>query len=179
MGLRQNTFCAAAAVAALAGFATAQQAQDSGVMIGDELPMMTACYRSAVDGAVGEDGLEPCNRSLSGEPLSDRKRAIVHANRGVVQFNSGDYAAAIEDFTAALDLGINVRARILVNRGLCYEALRYDALARADYQAALAFNPDNAAAKRRLEELEKPAFERVGVPRRITADAGFADIEGS
>lgn len=169
----------AAVIAAMAGAALARQDDDSGVKIGPAFPLMDACYRMAVDGIAGAEGLEPCNGSLANEPLTDRRRAVVHANRGVVQFNSGDYGAAAEDFTAALDLGINVRARILVNRGLSFEALRYDSLARADYEAALGFNPDNAVALRRLEELKKPTFERLGVPRRITADAGFAGPDGS
>lgn len=179
MALTGRLAAGAAVMAIATGLALAQQDEDSGVIIGPAFPLMEACYRMAVDGAVGAEGLEPCNRSLANEPLTDRLRSIVYANRGVVQFNSGDYGAAAEDFTAALDLGINVRARILVNRGLCFEALRYDSLARADYEAALDFNPDNEIALRRLEELKKPTFERSGVPRRITADAGFAESDGS
>ncbi len=179
MALTGRLAAGAAVMTVTAGLALAQQGEDSGVKIGPAFPLMDACYRMAVDGATGAEGLEPCDRSLANEPLTDRRRAIVHANRGVVQFNSGDYGAAAEDFTAALDLGINVRARILVNRGLCFEALRYDSLARADYEAALDFNPDNEIALRRLEELKKPTFERSGVPRRITADAGLAESDGS
>ena len=179
MALIERLVTSATAIAVMAGAALAQQDEAGGVKIGPAFPLMDACYRMAIDGATGAEGLEPCDRSLANEPLTDRRRAVVHANRGVVQFNSGDYGAAAEDFTAALDLGINVRARILVNRGLCFEALRYDSLARADYEAALSFNPDNAVALRRLEELKKPTFERSGVPRRITADAGFVASDGS
>ncbi|MEQ8936527.1 MAG: tetratricopeptide repeat protein [Amphiplicatus sp.] len=179
MALMGRFAAGAAIIAAMAGAASAQQSEDSSVKIGPAFPLMDACYRMAIDGGTGAEGLEPCDRSLSNEPLTERRRAIVRANRGVVHFNSGDYGAAAEDFTAALDLGINVRARILVNRGLCFEALRYDSLARTDYEAALSFNPDNAVALRRLEELKKPTLERSGVPRRITADAGFAESDGS
>lgn len=165
-----------AAVSAL--FAASQQPGDGGVVFGPQFPAMEACYRMASDGEVGAAALDPCDRALASEPLGNRQQAIVHANRGVVLFNSGDYEAAVEAFTQSLDLGINVRARILVNRGLAYEALRYDSLARADYEQALAISPGNAAAQRRLGELDKPPYERVRPPRRLTADAGLSGPGG-
>lgn len=142
----------------------------SKTVIGEKTPLIHKCYQNARDGDIDSDALEPCHRSLAEEELTRRKTAIAHANRGVVQINLGDYEAAIADFSAALRLGIHVQARIYVNRGLSYEALRYDALARADYQAALAINPDNPIAARRRELLKKPLYDRSTLPRKITAE---------
>lgn len=141
------------------------------VVIGNETPLYQKCYENARDSLSSSDALEPCNRALQEEALTRRKTAIVYANRGVVQFNLGDYQAAVSDFTASLDHNINLKARIYANRGLSYEALQYEALARADYQAALSHDQDNDIASRRLQELEKPLYERSKLPRKITAEA--------
>lgn len=157
---------------ALAMLAAASAQEGDGaatIVIG--FPLSDQCYRNASDGVVGAESLAPCDQSLATESLSNRRRAVVYANRGVINFNSGDYETAVLDFTASLDLGIFVRSRLLVNRGLAYEVLRYEALARADYRAALDSSPGNETAKRRLAELEKPFYERSQVPRKITAEA--------
>ena len=151
----------------------------SRVIIGELFPLADACYQNARDGLTGGDGLLPCNQSLDSEPLTNRRRAVVHANRGVVQYNSGDYAAAISDFTAALDLRVYATAQVHANRGLAYEVLHFEALARADYQKALTINPKNDLAARRLAELDKPFLERSQIPRRITAEAPAEVPEGS
>lgn len=151
----------------------------SRVVIGERFPLADACYQNARDGVTGGDGLAPCDQSLKSEQLTKRRRAIVHANRGVVQYNSGDYAAAIGDFSASLDLGVYASSQVHANRGLAYEVLRFEALARADYQEALNFNPKNDLARRRLAELDKPFLERSQIPRRITAEAAAEALEGS
>jgi|GEM_PF-4335872 len=164
-----TAFCAA--LAGLGGFAAAQTDDGIKVVIGNNLPLFTQCFENARDGETGFEALEPCDQSLQQENLSPRKTAIVHANRGVIYFNLGDFEAAVNDFSASLDLGIHLRAQLHANRGLAYEALRLDALARADYKAALAIKDTQPTALRRLEELSKPLYERSGVPRRITAEA--------
>ena len=65
-----------------------------------------------------------------------------------------------------------MKAKVLVNRGLSYESIGADRLARVDYESALAFNPDNDTARRRLEELKKPIYERSRLPSRINAGLG-------
>ncbi len=132
---------------------------------------LRACFANARNEVIGKDAISPCTRAIKNTGLSVRKHAIAYANRGVINFNMGNYEAAIEDFTASLDRDIHVRARVLTNRGLAYEALRFDALARADYKAALEIKKTEPTALRRLEELSKPLYERNGVPRRITAEA--------
>lgn len=177
MTKRALVYFLAAAAAFGAGRAASPPADDkgAGVVIGDRFPLSTLCYENARDGALGAEALLPCDQSLQTEQLSGRRRAVVYTNRGVINFNSGDYEASAVDFTAALDLGIFLRARVLVNRGLAYEVLRYEALARADYRAALEISPGNDTAKRRLAELEKPLYERTQIPRRITAEAPSDD----
>ena len=154
--------------------AAAAPAQEEGIgaktVVGNRFPLYLQCFENARDGDIGPEALTPCNQSLEEEGLSQRRTAIAHANRGVIQFNIGDYAAAITDYTTALRLGINVQARILANRGLAHEALGNDALARADYQAALVINPKNATAASRLEELKKPLYDRSKLPRKITVE---------
>jgi tetratricopeptide (TPR) repeat protein len=169
------------AIGALLGLVGGAFAEPRGdgmkTVIGDRFPLSRLCYENARDEEIGAEALLPCKQSLETEQLSDRRRAVVYANRGVIQFHSGDYEAAVLDFTAALDLGIFLPSRLHVNRGLAYEVLRYDALARADYRAALAISPGNEIAKRRLAELEKPFYERSQIPRKITAEAPAEDPE--
>jgi len=141
------------------------------VTLGQEHPLAIACFNNARDGGDHYDALTPCHRALAEYRLTDRKRAIVYANRGVIQFNVGDYDAAVSDFSTALDLKIHVQAKIHANRGLSYEALSLDYLAKADYQAALSINPSHRTARERLEELKKPLYDRSRLPRKITAEA--------
>ena len=118
--------------------------------------------------------MEDCDKALETETLSPRKTVAAHVNRGVIYYNLGEYEAALEDFTHALDLDVHAHAKTLVNRGLTYEALSYDALAKADYKAALALRPGNRTALRRLEQLDKPLYERTRIPKTITAGAPAA-----
>lgn len=134
-------------------------------------PLAIECYQNARDELTGPDAAEPCTRSLESEPLGQRLQSAVHANRGVIYYNSGAYEEAVADFTTSLDLNIFVRARVLTNRGLAYEALRYDALARADYQQALALNDHEDRARARLQELDKPFIERSKLPHKISVEA--------
>lgn len=139
-------------------------------VIGRKMPNFEKCYENALNlGGDDFDEIEPCNVALESEQLTPRRTAIVYVNRGVIYYNLGEYHLAVDDFSAALDGAIHVKAKVLVNRGLSYEALNEDQRARRDYQAALAFNPENITAKRRLEELEKPLYERSRPPSRINA----------
>ena len=139
---------------------------------------LRSCYRNALNGVTRGDPLRPCDRALEKEGITRRQRAVTYGNRGVIQFNIGDYEAAAADFTASLDHGIHVIAKMHVNRGLCYEALGMDALARQDYRAALVVNEDHPVALRRLEELSKPLYERSRLPRRITTELPARDATG-
>ena len=148
------------------------------IILGKKTPLADACYENARDALEDYEALEPCNLSLENEPLTQRRRAGVHANRGVIYYNIGEYESAIEDFTASLDLEINVVAKVRTNRGLAYEALGYESLARTDYIAALNHDPNYADASDRLKELEKPIYDRSRLPRKIRVEAPAAPIAG-
>lgn len=168
MRLILATFLASAAASgALAG--RSDERFEVKTVIRNGAPEFEQCYQNALSGGGDYDNITPCDAALGTEALSQRKTAIVHVNRGVIFYNLGDYSSAADDFTKALDLGINVKAKVLVNRGLTFEALNEERLARRDYEAALAFNPDNRTAQRRLEELAKPLYERSRPPARINA----------
>ncbi len=159
---------------ALAPAAAGQSTQKYRLSIGSPAPLADECYRNALNQLDTYEALEPCNASIETEPLTNRLRAAVLVNRGVIHFNLGDYAGAVDDFSTALDLNINVKAKTYGNRGLSYEAMGFDNLAKTDYQAALTFRPGYELAERRLEELEKPPYERQGVPKKITVEAPAA-----
>lgn len=159
--------------ALIASFGGVQQSQADTIriVIGGDFPLAKACFKNAADNLDTYEALEPCSRALEEERLTDLKRAIVYVNRRVISFNIGDYELAVSDFTAALDLQINVKAKTYTNRGFAYEAMGADNLARADYETALSINPDYFRASQRLEELEKPLYDRSAPPKRITVEA--------
>ncbi|MFC2951601.1 tetratricopeptide repeat protein [Marinicaulis aureus] len=168
--------------AMLAMAASGQDAQDGTLVfktvVQNAIPHFEDCYRNAADGGADYALLRPCDLALENETLTPRQTAILRVNRGVIRYNLGDYEDAIEDFSAALDLNINVKAKVLVNRGLSFEAVSAERLARLDYESALAFNPDNQTARRRLEELKKPIYERSRLPSRINAGRMFPPVAG-
>ena len=178
---RKKTLAAGIAAGfALAGFVGGASAQQKGdtyewsITISLDAPHHSACYDHARNGVATYDAVEDCDKALETETLSPRKTVAAHVNRGVIYYNLGEYEAALEDFTYALDLDVHAHAKTLVNRGLTYEALSYDALAKADYKAALALRPDNQTALRRLEQLDKPLYERTRIPKTITAGSPAA-----
>lgn len=174
----KSHIAAVAAAAALAAWplASAEPLQDDEyrIVVALSNPLAVECYENARDEKTGAEAIEPCDKSLESESLTSRRQAVVRANRGVILYNSGAYDEAVDDFTISLDLGIFVPARILTNRALAYEALRYDNLARADYQRALLLNSGEERARLRLEEMKKPYLERSKVPRKISVEAPAA-----
>ena len=170
----------ALSVLALAAMTQNQQGErlEFRAVIENSNPYLQDCYLNARQSDADYDLLKPCDLALEDETLTPRKTAILHVNRGVIRYNLGDYEDAIDDFSAALDLDINVKAKVLVNRGLSYESLGADRRARRDYESALAFNPGNDTARRRLEELKKPIYERSRLPTRINAGVGFTPSVG-
>ena len=159
-------------------FASEPQEFGMKIILGHKTPLADICYKNARDGLENYEAAEPCNTSLESEPLNRHRRAGVHANRGVIYYNIGEYELSIEDFTASLELDINVVAKIRTNRGLAFEALGYDNLARSDYAAALVHNPDYTVASERLQELRKPVYERSRQPRKITVEAPESSMPG-
>ncbi len=166
------------AITAGLGFAADTKDPSMKVVVGSKWPLANSCYENARDAREDYEAVEPCNRSLESESLSQRRRAGVHANRGVIYYNIGEYEQSIDDFTTSLALDINVVAKIRANRGLSYEALGYENLAKADYIEALNINPKNKVATERLLELSKPLYERSTIPRKITVEAPNISMTG-
>ncbi len=163
-----------------AGLSAAQETSDPSmkIVVGSKWPLANECYENARDTREDYEALDPCNQSLETESLSQRRRAGVHANRGVIYYNIGEYQLSVDDFTESLDLEINVIAKIRANRGLSFEALGYENLARADYVEALKINPDHKVASERLQELNKPLYDRSTIPRKITVEAPNVSMAG-
>ena len=122
------------------------------------------CFRQAQRRRAGPDALRICTLAIERSRTAHNRKAS-HVNRGVIRYNAADYALAIEDFTAAIEDYGSKDARVFVNRGLAYEMVapgdpKREALARADYEAALRARPDNKVAASRLEALKLPYLER-------------------
>lgn len=159
--------------------ASAQTGPSVTIVTGDTLTRR--CYRKAADGAASEYAIDLCSRAHDqAERLGlVRNRTASIVNRGVVRYNRGQYGHAAADFGTAIDAYATRNPHVLVNRGLAYEAWRpgdahLEALARADYEAALQRSPKHGLALRRLEELGKPYLERTPASRTLIA-GGRAD----
>lgn len=61
--------------------------------------------------------------------------------QGLILFESGDYAPAIEQFTKALRLSLGDLSETLLYRGICYAYLEAYERAMADFTGALQRNP--------------------------------------
>ena len=73
------------------------------------------------------------------------------ANRGNVYLMKGQLKSAIADYTRAIEGHSPKLFAVYFSRGLAYEALDRIPQAIADFQAALALNPDCAEAREALE----------------------------
>jgi len=78
--------------------------------------------------------------------LEQRPSARGHTERGFVRYQLGDYAGALEDFDAALELDPR-SFEALLNRGETYAALEDDARALADFEAAVRLDPQHPQAE--------------------------------
>ncbi|MBB4658535.1 hypothetical protein [Parvularcula dongshanensis] len=133
------------------------------------------CYLHAVDTMPDEDAVRDCDRAVASQANIRGNLGASVVNRGVVRFRLGDYRAAADDFTLAID-GFGMKtARVFINRGLAWEMasgpdLDLEGLARADYARALKLDPDNEVALERLRQLERPYIEReVVFDRAVTS----------
>jgi len=79
-------------------------------------PYARACFMEA--SADGSD-VDPCDRSLQGEMLSQRDRAATYVNRAVVQTNAGHLEKALKDLARAESLRPDL-GEIYASRGNVY-----------------------------------------------------------
>lgn len=85
--------------------------------------------------------LEDCDQVLAADPES----ASAFGIRGRVLQLEGEYEAAIDASSRAIDLGLE-HAMVYLSRAISYAATNQEELANADCEAALALEPDNALA---------------------------------
>lgn len=67
-------------------------------------PLSRLCYEAALAQDDRQSAIDGCTRSLDEEALLKSDRAGTYVNRGILQMNRGDDAAADADFDAALAL---------------------------------------------------------------------------
>ena len=84
---------------------------------------------------------------------SEQDKALFLRNRSAVQYKMKNFAAAIEDSTAALELAPN-DPTALIRRGLAYKNTKQKDLAINDIQLASTLDPDNVAIKKILLRLQ-------------------------
>src|SRR6185503_10386058 len=82
----------------------------------------------------------------------DPRNPLPPYNRGNLHFDKKRYELAIADYTRAVELDRQF-ALAFLNRGLAYERLGDNVAAAKDYGQALAIDPTNNAAQKRLERL--------------------------
>ena len=76
-----------------------------------------SCYEAAEFGKSFRAGVEACNTALSQEALTVTDRAATLVNRGIVQMQAKNHAAAIADYDAAIRLRPQT-AEAYVNKGI-------------------------------------------------------------
>lgn len=97
------------------------------------------------------------------EAIADYNKAIgmkpefgeLNVNIGNVYFMGKVYDKAVTEYTTALEKKTSRPFIAYFNRGMAYESLNDFAKAEADFKTALEMIPDWAAAKTKLEELQK------------------------
>jgi len=95
----------------------------------------SACYANARDELT--DDTRPCDLALDdrGTTRVDRKKTLV--NRGIILNRRGDYAAALQDFNAAIEIDDDI-AEAYLNRGNTWFLTGKLDDAITDYEEALA-----------------------------------------
>jgi len=131
-----------------------------------------------------------CTKWLAEEPpLEAELRAEVYAIRGSAYVSASKFDEAIADFDEAIQLNPR-EPRVFARRGTALERRGDRARARTDFEAALALDSDNAAAKEGLARLAKTDSAPSGAPivatqscsslgRRIALVVGNSAYAGS
>ena len=81
------------------------------------------------------DGERYCEAAIRGGDLNRRDLAATLSNRGIIRSQNGNYAGAVEDHTAALELVADL-AEARLNRGNVYYRLRQYDRALEDFEEA-------------------------------------------
>jgi tetratricopeptide (TPR) repeat protein len=108
---------------------------DDTTVIGN--PDADECYRATMlPSMVAHSSIASCNIALNTRRISRKDRASVLVNRGILYNHMGEYAAALDDFEAALGLISNF-PEAYINRGNAYFYTGQIERAIADYDRAI------------------------------------------
>lgn len=126
------------------------------------------CYRATMlPDFAAEPSIVSCNIALNTRRVTRRDRASILVNRGILYNHMGEYAAAISDFEAALELFSNF-PEAYINRGNAYFYTGQVERAIADY---------NRAIQRRSSKRHTAYFNRgLANETRQQPDRAFADF---
>lgn len=123
--MKTRTLLAAMALGSLATLAASAQVTVIGGGISED------CYLAAKTGQPSTlEAIKICTRALDVEAMNLSNRAATYTNRGVLKMRSGDYDAALYDYSVAKRLKETVGATWL-NEGAAY-------IFKKDYDSALA-----------------------------------------
>lgn len=103
------------------------------------------CYNAAKYVRVTYKARKACDDALSDPILSNRDRAAVYVNRGILRRAAEDIQGAFDDYKAALKILPDL-PEAHANRGNIYYLAGYFDKALADYEFALERNIDDARA---------------------------------
>lgn len=122
-------------------FHTAEAEQSTSVL-GRGIGANCASAAAAVvaGNAATDQGVLECNVALRSSALSDRERAAVYLNLGVLHEGSANHAAAITDDNAALFYAPAL-TEAYINRGVANASLHRFGDAVADFTHAIALDP--------------------------------------
>jgi len=126
------------------------------------------CYRATMlPDFLAESSITSCNIALNTRRTSRRDRASILVNRGILYNHMGEYAAAVDDFEAALELFSNF-PEAYINRGNAYFYTGQVEQAIADY---------NRAIERRSAKRHTAYYNRgLANENRQQLDRAFADF---
>jgi len=126
------------------------------------------CYRATMlPFSAAPSAVSSCNVALNTRRITRKERASILVNRGILYNHMGEYAAAIADFEAALELVSNF-PEAYINRGNAYYYAGQVELAIADY---------NRAIQHKSAKLHTAYFNRGLVNENLNQrDRAFADF---
>lgn len=100
-------------------------------------PEADGCYRATMlPYTAAQSSIASCNVALNTRRITRRERASILVNRGILYNHMGEYAAAVDDFEAALEI-IADFPEAYINRGNTFFYTGQVERAIADYDRAI------------------------------------------
>ena len=92
--------------------------------------------------AAMRSAISDCTAAINIKSFSDARRGNIYYNRGYIYFHLAEYKAAENDFTRAIDLGMNHSYKAFYARGLCKQNTERYRAAAYDFEEARQIRPD-------------------------------------